>query len=110
MSCMLQGLQQVHLRHLQQLLHLQTGLAKGALVVPLSAGAGTWRQSAVFDTAALHALPSDLSIEAAATMSIKQVLLCIAPLEYECRATSLQRCWSQCTHAITIWLAALPQH
>lgn len=39
-------------------------------MVPLGAGAGTWRQSAVFDATALHKLPSDLPVEAAATMCI----------------------------------------
>ncbi|KAL0048172.1 hypothetical protein WJX82_009266 [Trebouxia sp. C0006] len=48
----------------------QAGLLEGALVVPLDAGAGTWRQSAVFDATALHVLPDDIPIEAAATMSI----------------------------------------
>ena len=50
---------------------LQVKLANGSLVVPLLVGAGTWRQSAVFDAAALHAIPDDIPVEAAATMSIK---------------------------------------
>lgn len=50
---------------------LQVTLANGTLVVPLLAGAGTWRQSAVFDAAALYAIPDDIAVEAAATMSIK---------------------------------------
>lgn len=41
------------------------------MVVPLLAGAGTWRQSAIFDAADLHVIPDDISIEQAATMSIK---------------------------------------
>ncbi len=55
----------------QEKLCMQAGLLEGALVVPLDAGAGTWRQSAVFDATALHVLPDDIPIEAAATMSIK---------------------------------------
>lgn len=50
---------------------MQAGLLEGALVVPLDAGAGTWRQSAVFDATSLHVLPDGIPIEAAATMSIK---------------------------------------
>ncbi|KAL3151654.1 hypothetical protein ABBQ38_012642 [Trebouxia sp. C0009 RCD-2024] len=45
-------------------------LKKGSMVVPLLAGAGTWRQSAIFDAADLHVIPDDISIEQAATMSI----------------------------------------
>lgn len=45
-------------------------LTRGSMVVPLLAGAGTWRQSAVFDAADLHVIPDDISIEKAATMSI----------------------------------------
>ena len=56
---------------LQQLIWMQADLPNGSLVVPLGAGAGTWRQSAVFDATALHKLPSDLPVEAAATMCIK---------------------------------------
>lgn len=48
----------------------QISLPKGALVVPLKAGAGTWRQSAVFDACDLHVLPEDIPVEAAATMSV----------------------------------------
>lgn len=47
------------------------GLEVGNHVVPILAGAGTWRQSATFAADALHAVPADLPIEAAATMCIK---------------------------------------
>lgn len=46
-------------------------MTKGMNVVPLLPGAGTWRQSAVFDAADLHVIPDDISLELAATMSIK---------------------------------------
>lgn len=49
----------------------QVQIAKGSKVVPLLAGAGTWRQSAVFDAADLHVIPGDIPFELAATMSIK---------------------------------------
>ena len=47
------------------------GLEVGNHVVPILAGAGTWRQRATFAADALHAVPTDLPIEAAATMCIK---------------------------------------
>ena len=50
---------------------LQAGLPKGALVIPLDAGTGTWREAAAYDAAALYVLPSGFPVEAAATMSIK---------------------------------------
>lgn len=46
-------------------------MTKGSTVVPLLAGVGTWRQSAVFDAADLYVVPGDISLELAATMSIK---------------------------------------
>ena len=49
----------------------QVQITKGSTVVPLLAGAGTWRQSAVFDAADLHVIPGDISLELVATMSIK---------------------------------------
>lgn len=49
----------------------QVQLTKDSMVVPLLAGAGTWRQSAVFDAKDLHVVPDDITIEHAATMSVK---------------------------------------
>lgn len=46
-------------------------LKVGDQVVLLSAGSGTWRQRATFAADALHAVPRNLPIEAAATMCIK---------------------------------------
>ncbi len=46
-------------------------LSVGDHVVPLDTGLGTWRQAGVLDAAALHPVPQDLPLEAAATMTIK---------------------------------------
>lgn len=54
--------------------HLQAKLQEGTLVVPLIAGAGSWRKSAVFNAEDLYAVADGISSEAAATMSIKYCL------------------------------------
>jgi hypothetical protein len=46
-------------------------LAVGDLVVPLQVGLGSWREAGVFPEEALHAVPGDLPLEVAATISIK---------------------------------------
>lgn len=48
-----------------------TNVRVGDAVVPLDSGMGTWRQAGVVEAAALHAVPKTLTVEAAATMSIK---------------------------------------
>lgn len=48
-----------------------TNVRVGDAVVPLDTGLGTWRQAGVVEAAALHAVPSGLTVEAAATMAIK---------------------------------------
>ena len=50
---------------------LQEGWSNWDLAVPLRACMGTWRQKAVFKLEDLWRVPPGISVEAAATMSIK---------------------------------------
>ncbi|XP_040193212.1 enoyl-[acyl-carrier-protein] reductase, mitochondrial isoform X1 [Rana temporaria] len=50
--------------------HHVSSLRPGDWVIPVDAGLGTWRSEGVFSEAALVRVPSDISIEIAATLSV----------------------------------------
>ncbi|XP_036913105.1 enoyl-[acyl-carrier-protein] reductase, mitochondrial isoform X1 [Sturnira hondurensis] len=47
-----------------------TGVKPGDWVIPAAAGLGTWRTEAVFNEEALIAVPSDIPLQSAATLSV----------------------------------------
>lgn len=51
------------------------GLSPGTWIVPLHSAMGTWRSAAVLKAADCFPVPSDLPIEATATLCIKWVSL-----------------------------------